>query len=241
MEHITIKLADVPISILLANQCLKDRFKDYIVDEISKYTISISPARLISEQKELLSLYPNGTFPTEELEYNAIYREIAKLLWHEKIIVFHGAVIEFEGNGYIFSGPSGVGKTTHARLWQCKWGNAVTIVNGDRVLLRNDANGLWGYGSPWMGKERLGQNQKVKIKAICHLHQGIDNVITHCDNFGASLGWLLQQTLTPERESKIKEMIEWYNDASMKVDLFEMTANLDVSSVVVAYNCIKNI
>lgn len=32
-------------------------------------------------------------------------------------VLFHAAIVSFEGRGYMFLGPSGTGKSTHARLW----------------------------------------------------------------------------------------------------------------------------
>ena len=49
----------------------------------------------------------------------------------------HGAVIEYEGNGYMFSADSGTGKTTHILLWRKFLGDKVKIVNGDKPFLIN--------------------------------------------------------------------------------------------------------
>ncbi len=47
----------------------------------------------------------------------------------------HGAVVSWKQEGYIFTAPSGTGKTTHVRLWKEHLGPDVEIINGDKPVL----------------------------------------------------------------------------------------------------------
>ena len=46
-------------------------------------------------------------------------------------ILLHGAFVDYGERGLVFTGPSGIGKTTQAELWQQYAG--ARIVNGDKV------------------------------------------------------------------------------------------------------------
>ena len=47
----------------------------------------------------------------------------------------HGAVIRYKGKAYLFTAPSGTGKTTHIRQW-LKKAEGTFVVNGDKPLIK---------------------------------------------------------------------------------------------------------
>ena len=53
---------------------------------------------------------------------------------------------ECEGKGYMFLGPSGIGKSTHARMWLLNV-EGTKLVNDDFPVVRDGVV----YGSPWGG------------------------------------------------------------------------------------------
>lgn len=95
---------------------------------------------------------------------------------HKNILTFHGVLIEHEGKGILLCADSGMGKTTHARLWR-DHKNAL-IINGDRPSFF-EKNGEWyGFGTPWCGTSGEYLNRKVPLKAIVVLEKGPDNIVT---------------------------------------------------------------
>lgn len=80
-------------------------------------------------------------------------------------LVMHSSLIDADGEGILFTGPSGVGKTTQAELWQEHRG--AKIVNGDMVFIHKESDGkFYAYGSPWHGSSEYCINEKLPIKAI---------------------------------------------------------------------------
>lgn len=69
------------------------------------------------------------------LETLAVYRQIAEWAPTQALMLMHGAVVEFSGRAYMFTAPSGTGKSTHVRLWRKHLGDAVRIINGDKPLV----------------------------------------------------------------------------------------------------------
>lgn len=90
------------------------------------------------------------------------------LIRHERICV-HAACIESTLGGILFSGPSGIGKSTQAELW-CEYCRAKQI-NGDRPILSKDDKGWKAWGSPYAGSSKYYVNQNCAVTAIVMLRQ----------------------------------------------------------------------
>ena len=112
------------------------------------------------------------------------YRFCANVLLTKGVLHFHSAFVLYKGKALIFTGPSGIGKTTQAELWR-DYQDAL-IVNGDASLLRPMDDGRWwAFGTPVHGSSPYCENEKAPIAAIIALEQGKDNVLTPMDNFSA--------------------------------------------------------
>ena len=93
-----------------------------------------------------------------------------------------------------FSGPSGVGKSTHARLWQQLFGDAAQVFNDDKPALRFLDGQWYAYGTPWCGKDGINQNKKVPLQGICFLIQSKENNIRRLSKEEA-IGYIMSQTV----------------------------------------------
>lgn len=109
-------------------------------------------------------------------------------------MMLHASAVEYEGRAYLFSGPSTVGKSTHTRLWQHIFGDAVRVINDDKPALRL-VDGCWyAYGTPWCGKDGINQNRKAPLAGICFLKQGKENRIRRLEAKEA-IALILSQTM----------------------------------------------
>lgn len=77
-------------------------------------------------------------------------------------ILLHGSFVEYNGNGIVFTGYSGIGKTTQAQLWKKHLG--ADIINGDKVFIRDFDDGVYAYGLPWKGSSPYCLNKKAPLK-----------------------------------------------------------------------------
>ncbi len=116
----------------------------------------------------------NGKY-SEELMTTAVYSKLCE----KDTLLMHASVVDLGGNGVVFTGPSGIGKTTQARLWEEHLG--ATIVNGDKVLIRAFDNAVYSYGAPWSGSSPYCLNKKSELKGIAVLLQGNKNSIRRLD------------------------------------------------------------
>ncbi len=88
-------------------------------------------------------------------------------------IMLHGVIMEWKGNGIIFTAYSGVGKTTHTGIW--KEHEDVKIINGDRALCCWENEKWYTYGCPWCGSSEDCSTDKLPLKAIVILEQSSEN------------------------------------------------------------------
>jgi hypothetical protein len=92
-------------------------------------------------------------------------------------VLFHAAVVSHEGRGYMFLGPSGTGKSTHASLWQ-RYIAGTALVNDDNPVVRISEDGTATvYGSPWSGKTPCYRNVHYPLGGIVVLSQAPYNKI----------------------------------------------------------------
>ena len=91
------------------------------------------------------------------------------------MLVLHSSyIVTRQGQGILFSGPSGIGKSTQAALWQRYAG--AEIVNGDRALVRPDTGTVSGVF--YAGTSGISRNVTAPLQAVALLEQGSENRIT---------------------------------------------------------------
>lgn len=92
-------------------------------------------------------------------------------------VLFHAAVVSHGGKGYMFLGPSGTGKSTHARLW-LQHIEGTELLNDDNPVVRIADDGTAVvYGSPWSGKTPCYRNVSCPLGGIVVLSQAPYNKI----------------------------------------------------------------
>ena len=92
-------------------------------------------------------------------------------------LMLHSSAVAYQGKAYLFSGPCGVGKSTHTGLWKQCFGEAAQIINDDKPALRCLDGRWYAYGTPWSGKSGINRNVKVPLGGICFLKRGTENHI----------------------------------------------------------------
>lgn len=93
-------------------------------------------------------------------------------------VTIHASAVAVKDEGCAFVGPSGIGKSTHSRLWLQHVPGA-RLLNDDQPVLRQLPDGtVWLYGSPWSGKTSCYCNEGVALKALFFMEQALENQLT---------------------------------------------------------------
>jgi hypothetical protein len=80
-------------------------------------------------------------------------------------ILIHASGVNNMGRGYLFSGVSGKGKTTMAKLWD---GSGAQVIHDDRLIIRNTGNGNRMFSTPVYSNESPRESPVDKIFLIEH-------------------------------------------------------------------------
>lgn len=89
----------------------------------------------------------------------------------------HASVIRCGGEGYMFLGKSGAGKSTHSRMWLENIPGS-TLLNDDNPVVRVNPDGTVAvYGSPWSGKTPCYRNESVPVRAVVKITKAPHNAI----------------------------------------------------------------
>lgn len=85
-------------------------------------------------------------------------------------IFIHGSAVEYQGRGYLFSGRSGTGKTTIARLFR---DGGARIIHDDRLIIRRMPDGTYFiYNTPVYENE---ESRSCRLNALYLIEHGIEN------------------------------------------------------------------
>ena len=175
--NFNIRVAELNVSISCQGALTERICRPYKTDstrtDLRIFTTSGAVAR---KRREL----PIG-LDAEQAESICLHEEIALRLADFDAFVLHAALISYQGKGYAIVAPRGGGKTTHAKLWRSYFGDDVHIINGDKPIIRLGKDGFTGYGTPWCGKEGLGENAAVPLCGICFITKGEQDSVRTVD------------------------------------------------------------
>jgi hypothetical protein len=108
---------------------------------------------------------------------------LAKLLARGRGVELHACgLIDREGQGHLFVGQSGAGKSTTSQLWG---EDAALIVSDDRVVVREQGGRMHIHGTPWHGEAALSSPQSAPLVGIYLLTQASANELIELDRAAA--------------------------------------------------------
>ena len=181
----------------------------------------------------------DGKMPSDGyLETLAVCRKIAEKTPEFGAVLCHGSALAVDGEGYLFTAPSGTGKSTHARLWRQLLGDRVTMVNDDKPFIRITDNKAFVCGAPWDGKHRLSANVAVPLKAVCILHRSDKNVIKRITPKEAYPA-LLRQIYRPKDAAALAKTLDLIDRLTSSLRLFSLGCNMDTDAARTAYEAMK--
>lgn len=202
------------------------------------FSVSITPEDIINEREICIKqcayeglVYPD--YSPDELENTAIYRKIAQKITDYNAVVFHGSAVAVKNSAYLFTAPSGTGKTTHSNLWLENIEGSY-IVNGDKPIIRIFEDTIKVCGTPWSGKENLGENICVPLKSICVLTRGKENHIEKI-SFSDAFSILIGQTYrSPDRIALLKT-VKLLETIAKNVKLHRLECNMEKDAAFVSF------
>ena len=233
------RIADFNVNIRYMYPENKEFFADYEVfgDEKEDFFVASTDKEIENELKACLELDPPQRHSPMYAERLVILRKLCELLIGYDTFLLHGVVIEYEGKGYVFTAPSGTGKTTHALLWKEAFGEKARIINGDKPLIRLIDGEFYAYGTPWCGKEGFNINGRVKIDRIGFLKRAKENSVEQIDETDALCAIMRQIDVRGTRD--LGRLLDLVGKLFEECTSYTLCCNMDVSAATVACNGMK--
>lgn len=160
-----------------------------------------------------------------------------ELFLHFGRSVLHSACVEYDGEAVLFSGVSGIGKSTQARLWETFAG--ASVKNGDRNLLRRIENKEYACGLPYAGTSGICNDYELPIRAIVFLGQAKENTIRRLAQKDAAK-LLLSQSPVPNWDAQsIGRAMDVAVRVASSVPVYFLNCLPDVSAVELLQQTLK--
>ena len=226
---ITIKIAELNIGIKYRYDFTREYVLAYKTDEKPDFIVEATDEDLAAE-----ALMAEEPTPYEYLEYVAVYRKIAERLSEFDGAVFHGAVLVYEGKAFIITARSGVGKTTHVRLWLEKYGDKVYVLNGDKPVIRIIDGKIYACGTPYNGKEGYGRCGIAPLSAIAFLDRAEENSFKKITAEEGLVRLMGQIYMNKENPAVLSKTLRLAGRLLSEIPLYELHCNMDLSAAEMA-------
>ncbi len=231
-----LKIADLVAEVTSRGEYTKRFCADFLAEDAIQADLTAFVEDSEIEAEMISSGKVIGSKPRPEYCENVcIYRAIAEQLPFFDRFVFHGASIAIDGKGFVFTAPSGTGKSTHISLWKKVYGDRVTVVNGDKPIIGLKENDFRIFSSPWAGKEGWKTNTEAPLSGICILSRGAENHIERVDA-AAHFERLMTQTYLPKNGTAMLKTLELIDLLSKKVPFYLLACNISEEAARVAYD-----
>lgn len=246
----TYRIAEKNIRICSEYPDVHELCQDYLTESAPDLEVRITSSDLQYERDHAESgqnggyynpvngTFVSGTNQDGFLETLAVYRKISEYMPYWDTILFHGSAVAVDNMAYLFTAPSGTGKSTHVRLWCELLGSRAQVVNDDKPLLRVSDGAVTVFGTPWNGKHHLGANMSAPLRAICFLKRSKINDICPI-SADEALPPLLNQVYRPRDPASLALVLKLIEKLRHCVAFFELHCNMELDAARLSYETMK--
>lgn len=151
---------------------------------------------------------------------------------HQGLFALHSVSVADDEGVVLFSGHSGAGKSTHAKLWEAHLG--ATILNGDLNLLGMEENRVMVYGIPWCGTSEICTSFAKPLWGVYFIHQNSSNQVEEIQGAKRVLT-LSNRMISPTWTKDTLEMnLDFAEAAEQHIFLGKLYCNMEVDAAQVA-------
>ena len=147
-------------------------------------------------------------------------------------LILHCAMLRVGSEALLFSGPSGVGKSTHANLWT-QYAMDTQVINGDRALLQYVDGQLFAHSWCVSGSSGICVNQSLPVRAIVFLSQNPKNAGEQLRGLGAVKSLVGQTTVNHWNRLMVEHVWELTEQIAEDVPVYAYGCNMEPEAVYV--------
>ncbi|HST21879.1 MAG TPA: hypothetical protein VLR90_12215 [Blastocatellia bacterium] len=200
-------------------------FSDWLPYKIARFNEDFTSGEVMFERR----YFAHGQ-PVYPLEYPLDELLFVNLLAAGRGVEVHACGLkDRDGNGYLFPGQSGAGKSTTARLWANQPG--VTMLSDERIVLRKDGERIWMHGTPWHGEANLARADKAKLTKVFFLRQWHENEIVPLTGVQAAARFVACSFPPFYNPAGLEFTLSFFDDLLRAVQAYEFRFLPDASAV----------
>jgi len=98
---------------------------------------------------------------------------MVNLLARGRGVEIHSCGVNYKGQGMIFTGTSGTGKSTLGRLWKDE--RDALVLSDERIIVRRIDGRFWMYGTPWYSSAGTSSPEGVPLERIFFIKHSPQN------------------------------------------------------------------
>lgn len=223
------RIADLCIEYDAKYALLRERSEKYAVS-VDKLSLPITVTE--AQTQALRTQAPH--LDDGSIEYMLMGAQFYEKLLFFKGMLLHASAVVVDGEAYLFSAPSGTGKSTHTGLWLEYFGDRAYILNDDKPAIRIVDGKCYAYGTPFSGKFDLSRNARVPIKGIAVVERAQTNSIVRLSEREAIYA-LLNQTVRPQSVELYTKLLETIQFVITQVPIYKLYCNISADAVRTAY------
>ena len=238
-QSFNIEIAEVTFKVYPYTDKLFSECREYITDRSEQEVIEIKENDIQYEQDLFLKEYHYESKDIAAIEKAALLRKICRILANQyQSFLFHSVALLYEGKAYLFTAKSGTGKTTHTQKWISLIENT-TILNNDKPFIKVKDDAVYVFGSPWTGKEKIGENTSAPLGGIICLEQSKSNEIkTMSDQ--EKWDFLFGQLYRSEESTALINMMDFLKHLIHEYRIVKLCCNMEDEAVETIYKEIKS-
>lgn len=181
----------------------------------------------LSEKKKYFNEWENTFF----------HVGIEQIMLLEQKIILHASFVKTIFGGILFSGTSGIGKSTQADLW-CKYAGAM-LLNGDRPIVGKE-DGVWkAYGSPYAGSSKCYKKENCSVRIIVMLGQSETCNLRKLDKKEAFRKLYRQTTVNIWDAEFIEKMVAIESELVEEIPIYELNCTPDANAVQILWEILE--
>lgn len=207
------------------------RAEAYAIPSVEKADV-----RIVTRWQEFRDKNPELT--EDACEYMFSGAEFYKHLITFEGMMLHSSAVVADGRAYLFTAPSGTGKSTHTALWLRVLGERAFILNDDKPAIRWEDGAFYAYGTPWSGKDDHSVNCRVPLGGICVLSRGEENRMERIYGKDALVG-IFSQTLRPKSKGHLDKLLVLMERLIETVPVWHLSCNMDPEAARVSFGAMS--
>ncbi len=158
-----------------------------------------------------------------------IHLPMEKILLKYQRFILHSSFVTSPYGALLFSGASGIGKSTQAALWCEHRGSS--LINGDRSILTCEKGEWFAWGSPYAGSSNCFKQVRKPVGAIVLLEQSLENRITAVSSGEACRSILLQTSQEIWTSGEIQQLCDLIELLVSRIPVYRLSCTPDLGAV----------